>query len=282
MAEQIAWIELCGLTFSGENEADNGLVWEDLEGWDGLTDARGGGDPKPGTHGRFERRGLIPREARPLTLKGFMLADDHPSLVATRDTLTAALAAGAGSMRVATTAGVWERWVEIESFTPVPDHGDRIVDFTIDLVAPDPRRYGPWQTVGPVSLPTVTGGVRLPQAFPWNFGTVADGGRLMVPNAGSIPLYPRIRVQGGFEVVTVRDITDGRRLRLEWPVPDGDQVVLDSRVRRAEMGSAEITRWLTARQWFEIGPGETHEFRFDVEGRAGDPAMWADYRIGAW
>ncbi|MFD5599174.1 hypothetical protein ACFWHR_03860 [Leucobacter sp. NPDC058333] len=282
MAEQIAWIELCGLTFGGADEADSGLVWENLEGWDGLTDARGGGDPIPGAHGRFARRNFIPRSERPITLSGFVLGEDYADMVATRDRLTAALAAGVGTMRVATSAGIWERDVEIDSMTPLPDHGDRVVDFTIDMVAPDPRRYGPWLTVGPASLPQVSGGVRLPQRFPWNFGTVAAGGRLIVANPlEHIPMHPIIRVSGGFEAVSVRDITAGRRLSLDWQVAETDSVTLDSRVRRAEMSGSEVTRWMTSRQWFEIPPGETHEFRFDVEGRVGDPQMWADYRIGA-
>ena len=282
MNEVIAWVELLGETLSGVDKPDGGLIWSDLEGWWGLPDSRGDGDLIPGGHGRF-RRAEVLREARVITLKGHIYGADNRELVAVRDRLEAALSAGAGPMRVATSAsGVWERWVEIDTLTIEPDHGRHETAFTVDMIAPDPRRYGPRLRVGPAGLPTSQGGVRFPQRAPFNCGSVASGGRLLIPNAGVIPVYPTIIVAGGFESVTVSDITAGRRLRLDWPVPEGEAAVFDSRARRVDLGKSEITRWLTRREWFKIPAGRTHEFRFEVSGGSGDPQMWGEYREGAW
>ena len=282
MDEVVAWVELLGVTFAGAEEPDAGLIWSDLEGWWGLPDSRGEADLIPGEHGRFKRSKVL-REARVLTLSGAIYAADNFGLVEARTRLEAALAEGIGSMRVATAAsGVWERWVEIDTLTIAPDHGRRWTTFTIDMLAPDPRRYGPEQVVGPVGLPVSTGGVRLPQRMPWNFGTVSEQSRLLVPNSGAIKLHPFIDVSGGFNTVSVVDITSGRRLSLNWQVPEGSTLVLDSGARRATVDGSDVTRWLTRRQWFEIPAGETHEFRFEVSAPNGSPEMRARFRNGAW
>ena len=216
-----------------------------------------------------------------MTLAGFIMATDYLSMVEIRDQLTAALAVGAGVMpgrhllgRVGAVGG--DRLVH-----PRPGStGNAVVDFTIDMVAPDPRRYGPWQRVGPIGLPTLTGGLRLPHRFPWNFGSVAPAAVSSYLTRGRSTCTHGCR-SGGFDAVTVRDLTVGRRLTLDWPIAASDTVVLDTGARRADLGEAELTRWMTARQWFVIPPGATHEFRFDVEARRGTPTLAADYRIGA-
>lgn len=279
---RIAYIELMGLTLSGHKKPDQGLYWTDLVGWNGVPDLRGTPDLIPGAHGRFKRSVYL-RDSRAITLVGHILCDTHRELVAVKDRLESALAEGGGSMIVATgEAGAWERFVEIDTLVIEPDHGRAYTKFTVDMVAPDPRRYGPVIRVGPAGLPVSTGGVRFPQSTPFNFGSVSDAGRLIVHNAGLIPLHPIIEVEGGFSTVSVQDIVGGNRLTLEHPVPVGGSVFLDSRVRRVTADHQEVTRWLTRREWFSVPPGEEREYRLEVTGRQGDPQMWAEYREGAW
>lgn len=281
MAERIAWIEICGVTLGGADEADAGLVWEDLTGWWGLPDGRGSRDTIPGGHGAFARTRVL-REARVLALKGFIMGQDRASFIQSRNRLTAALAAGVGLMRVATDEGVWDRMIEVDTLEIDPDHGDVVTDFTVDLVAPDPRRYGPWQTVGPVGLPTSEGGLEFPAEFPWDFGTTSPDAFLTVANGGQIDIGPRMRVTGGGMTRTsIINVRTGDRLTLAWPVPEGSDVVFDSAARRVWIGEQDVTRWLTARQWFTIPAGSTHEFRFEATGGI-DPLLTAEFRIGAW
>lgn len=282
-AEQVVWAELLGETFSGAGVPDNGLIWSDLEGWSGLPDARGEPDSLPGDHGRFRRPRKILREARVLTLTGYIYAETDEQFHETRDRLEEALGEGAGTMRISVLGdGVWERHVEIDTLKIDPERGRRQTKFVVDMVAPDPRRYGPLQTLGPVSLPTSVGGLRLPQAMPWNMGETAAGGRLLLKNSGRLPLSPVVRVAGGFSSLVVRNITTAEEIRLVWPVAEGEQVVIDMARRRVEVGSADVTQWLDARQWFTIPKGETHELRFSADGVEGKPLMWADFKIGAW
>lgn len=281
MSERTTWVELLGVTLSGAEEPDSGLVWSNLEGWWGLPDARGDGDAIPGGHGRF-RRGSMLRSSRVLTLVGHIYAADNLELVAVRDRLETELAAGAGAMRVATPAGIWERWVEIDTLKIEPDRGRRWTQFTVDMIAPDPRRYGPWQTLGPVGLPVREGGLTFPRPFPWSFGTGDTGEVLAVPNGGAIAVNPIIRVTGGgMSRLLVTDIATGDQLLLERTIPIGVEVRFDCETRRAWAGNQEVTRWLVRRQWFEIPSGKTHEFRFEVSGGI-DPLLAAEFRIGAW
>jgi hypothetical protein len=215
-------------------------------------------------------------------MKGMILADDPAGYEDAKARLSAAFAEGLGTLRVATASGIWERDVEIDNLDTGPDLPLTVGPYTVDLVAPDPRKYGPTQFTAPVGLPVHLGGVRLPKRMPWNFGSTSGGSRMVVPNAGSIPIHPVITVTGGgFSQLSVVDITAARQLILQLPGVTSSDVVLDSATHRVYVGGQEVTRLLTTRQWFEIPAGETHKFRFEAPGASG-PLMTASFRIGAW
>lgn len=283
MDEQAYWIELLGVTMAGSGEPDRGLIWTNLQGWRGLPDKRGETSVIPGGHGRFARSSVL-RESRVITVIGHVYAADNAELHAVADRLEAQLGAGGvGEMKVSTPGGgTWSREVEIDTLTIDPDRGRRWTKFTIDMLAPDPRRYGPRVAVGPVTLPQVSGGVRFPQRAPFNFGRVSEAGRLILPNSGALSMFPVVRVEGGFTEVTVRSVTTGRSVVLPWPVGVGEDVLFDMGKRRATAGGVDVTRWMTRRQWLEVPAGETHELRFEVLRPQGTPQMWAEYQIGAW
>lgn len=279
--DDIAWIELCGMTLNGVGKPDAGLAFETLMGWRGLPASRGQRSNIPGGHGSFGRTKLN-RDSRVIALKGHIIGQDRASFTEARDRFESALAEGIGVMRVATDEGIWEREIEIDTLDIDDDHGLSATSFTVDMIAPDPRRYGPTQFTSPVGLPVHLGGVRLPKRMPWNFGSTSGGSRMVVPNAGSIPVHPVVTVTGGgFSKLTVVDITAGRQLILQLPAVTSADVVLDSATHRVYVGGQEVTRLLTTRQWFEIPAGETHKFRFEAPGASG-PLMTASFRIGAW
>lgn len=267
---------------AGVRKPDQGLYWTDLTGWTGLPDLRGESDNIPGGHGRF-RRSTFYRDSRIITLVGHILAADPNELVQVRDRLESALAVGHGVLKVVTTTtGEWYREVEIDKLTVDPDHGRRYVKFTVDMVAPDPLRYGKAQRVGPATAPSYSGGVRFPQSTPFNFGSVDSGSSLFIPNSGAVEIYPRIEIEGGFSVITVRNRTTGQVVSLDWPVPVGGLLVVDNEARRIYADGSDVTAQASARQWFEVPAGETHEITFDVVSPTGVPRMWSEFQIGAW
>src|SRR5690606_29957449 len=124
------------------------------------------------------------------------------------------------------------------------------------VVAPDPVRYRDPVVLGPVGLPTHDGGLVLPSAFPWNFGTTSRS-VLTVDNTGDVPVLPAVTVRGSADSVTVRG---GPRV-----VSFGGfagVLVFDSAQRRVFVNGADRTRDMVLRRWPVVPAGGVHEFTF--------------------
>lgn len=176
--------------------------------------------------------------------------------------------------------GAWRRRVEVEAVQVVGAYNRNRIVFAIDALAADPRRYRERETLGPVGLAEKDGGLILPSAFPWEFGSTS-GGYLDIQNTGSVPLLPTITVSGGFTSVQVSDLGSGRQLAF-GAVAENGAVRFDSRARRAYVGNIDVTREVLRRGWIEIPARSTHRIAFRVAGAVGSPMLSASFEIGAW
>lgn len=265
-------ILLGGVSIGG---ADGRVTFSELVGWDGLPDARGSNEPIPQAHGSFGRPQLW-RESRAVSVTGWLHAADREAVELLRREVTAAWEA-ADEITVYDNTGTWSTAAEVQTVT-FPDMGGWAHDipFTIDLITPDPVRYSEWLTVGPAGLPTHTGGLRLPKAFPWNFGT-SDQPVATVVNYGTVPVLPRVTVMGAASSIIVR----GGPRRLEFGAFSGT-LVLDSEYRRVHLNGVDVTRALIRRDWPMVPAGESHDFYFEAVSPSPETALTVDYRIGAW
>ena len=266
-------IEVCGVRFSGTADPLDGLVYQELVDWDGVPDARGGGDPVPSANGVFPRSvGL--RESRLISVKAAIsVGSDAEFFEAKRRVESMPFA---GEMRVDQGDGVWVRDVEVEQVS-IPDaHAVGYVEFTIDVVAPDPVRYRDWVTLGPVGVPTRSGGLVLPSEFPWDFGEEVRA-IVAVDNAGRVPVLPRVKVSGSADAVVVH----GGPRRLEFG-PFVGELVFDSLSRRAWLNGSDVTRQLVRRDWHSVPAGQSQDFFFTATDPSPDMSMTVEYRIGAW
>lgn len=264
-------VAIGALNFGAERAID-GLVFTGLTDWDGKPDARGNGANIPSGHGVYSRTKTF-RLSRAISLAGAVIADSLSEYHAARRAIEAL--PDVATMSVDTGDGPWSREVEIKTIK-VDDHrGATATRFTIDMIATDPVRYRAPTTVGPVSKPVRTGGLRFPTRFPWNFGT-EDRGRADIENTGTVPLYPTLTVSGWGAAVTVHC---GPR-RLEFGAFNGD-LVFDARQRRAFLHGADVTRQTVRREWPAIPPGETYEIWIESTG-AGEMTLSGEYEIGAW
>lgn len=264
------FVEYAGVRFEGSSFAE--LTYSNLAGWDGIPEDRGGGDSIPGGHGVYARAEVL-RESRAIVLTANLIADSSERFFELKRMLEAL--PSVGELRVDQGDGVWSRQVEIQHM-PIPDfHTRTITEFTIDMIAPDPVRYSDALTLGPVGLPVRSGGLVLPSAFPWNFGTSIRP-TLEVVNFGSLPAYPIVRVTGSGDSLSVM----GGPRRVEFGAWAGE-FVIDNRQRRAFLNGADVTRQLTRRDWQQVPPGQTYSFSFDAPGSS-DAQMTVDYRIGVW
>lgn len=270
-------VELGGVTLHGYADTPDpfaGLVVTAVNGWRGLSGARGDNDPVPGAHGSYGAARLL-RESRSIEVRGAAVAASEFDAVSMLGDLEAAISDEPVEMWVHDAQGAYSRVVEVEALQIIGAYNrDRII-FAIDAIAPDPRRYRAWQQLGPVGLPQREGGLELPSEFPWSFG-IRSGGTLELKNVGSVEMLPVLMVSGGFDAVTV-DV--GGRLLMFGEVREGETLVLDSVQRRAFLGGRDVTAQLLRREWPRVPAGDTQTVRFACTNPS-SPTLAARYRIG--
>lgn len=267
-------IILGGVVIDGTSPVED-VTFSDLTGWYGVPDARGSVDPIPGGHGSFKRVDVW-RESLAVSIAGSLHTLSRDAAERRRDELTAVWEA-ADTITVVDETGSWSTAAEVERVT-FQDRGawSPEIPFTIDLIAPDPVRYSELLTVGPVGLPVREGGLVLPSAFPWNFGT-ATRPVATVANPGSLPILPRMILQGAADGVTVH----GGPWRVSYGTFAGT-LVFDSLERRAWLNGVDVTRQVIRRDWPVVDPGVSSDFYFVATAPSPDLALTVEYRIGVW
>lgn len=131
--------------------------------------------------------------------------------------------------------------------------------------ATDPRLYSVGETVYTASLATPgssgldfgSGGLDFGSGG-LDFGTGQQGGVITATNAGHVPMWPIIEIDGpvlGPGVI----FPDGRRLLFDgsWQVLAGQTIVLDTALRTAEIAGVSVAQRLPVRQWTPLQPGDT-------------------------
>ncbi len=143
---------------------------------------------------------------------------------------------------------------------------DDTCSWSLAVVAPDHRKYGPEATAS-VGLPSdASGGASfgLPGlSFPGPgaaFGDAPSIGMVQVANPGTAPADPVIRLRGRTSGLTgpieVLEWRTGRRLRYDGDVLPGQTVTLDARARSVLVDAATNRReLLTLAQWWSVPPG---------------------------
>lgn len=264
-------VTLDGIQLVGDNMAE--LVYQKLAGWDGVPDSRGKNDSIPGRHGQYAATQVL-REARAITLTGAIITDSTERFFDLKRQIEAV--SSVCVMSVDQGDGAWVRGVEIDNIE-IPDfHTRTMTTFSVDMVAPDPVRYRDVSVLGPVGLPVREGGLRLPEAFPWNFGRDIRS-VLTVVNDGGLPVFPVVRITGSAASVVV----SGGPRRVGFGAFEGE-LVFDASDRRALLNGGDVTRRMTRRDWPMVPPGVSHDFTFVAGSPSPDFLMTVEYQIGVW
>lgn len=273
MSEVFA-LQLGGLSFEG-GAGNDGYYVRSIIGWDELPDARGSFDAIPGADGSFPPEEVF-RESRVITIGGVMSAGTRLEVEVLRARMMAALK-GRATLRVSDELGTLSSDVRVDKVRPDNEGTWQTwIDFTIDLEAPDSIRYRDPVVLGPIGLPVRSGGLVLPSAFPWNFGTSIRP-LVTVDNSGKVPTFPIVRVQGSASGITVH----GGPRRIEFGAFAGE-LVIDNRARRVWLNGGEVTRQLIRRDWQSVPAESSQDFFFEASDAAPDTSMTVEYRIGAW
>lgn len=261
-------IEFEGLTF--DDAASRGYTISRLAGWwDGAI-------PK----GELEDRGQQSdgyfqvdrsrRAGRVVTVEGEYIGDTMEDTAAAIRTIRALQAKGKASpFRVV------EQFSDLRStmlLTKAPLLPDQIwqprFGFKFDVTSYDPQLYGPQQVLT-AGIPSSGGGLVLPfgttpTAY-WDFGADGSSGRVSFTNDGTGESWGTLSASGGLGGGFVAtDVSTGQVVRFERPIPVGSTVYVNQRTGRAwiDAPTNDVSGYLTGRDFFMVGAGETHQIQF--------------------
>lgn len=272
-------VELGGLNLTGVDAA--GCSWRTLapiEGWDGSPSSSFMLTKKPRQPGGF--LGPTPQlAARHVTLTGLVQAPTASALEDALDRLNAAASVKTPSL-LSITRGTSPRTARVfRDGDVVPEEvTDTLASWTVELMAPDPRKYGPTQTAT-TGLPSSSGGLSWPLSWPVSWTGISTSGTLSIFNPGNIeaPLY--LRIDGPVTGPKIRHVSSGVELVLasSYTVAAGSYLLVDMENRTVlEGGTASRNGWITNRGWFELDKG-ANDLIFSADTYNGDALLTATY-----
>ncbi|SCL31927.1 Phage tail protein [Micromonospora nigra] len=154
------------------------------------------------------------------------------------------------------------------------------------FVALDPMIYSSVEhEVGPVGLPTWTGGLTLPFTAPFTIGATQTGGIDELTNAGTAEVGLRLRVDGPvvqprISITDPDDVTTS--LRIDLTVPDGQWLDIDTQARTVLLnGDLAASRRGQAVGDFPLLQPGTSSLRF-AAAEEGDGTVTVLWRDGWW
>lgn len=239
----------------------------------GLLDWYSGAESKSSVNERPQARGAFGisndfASSLAISTKGSFDGDSLADAIAMAERLSAIAVGVPVRMVVEDPLRTTSRWVSIRRVTLPPDVGAyKSFDFSIDVVATDPLRYG-----DPVSSSTgvpVSGGGLLwplgttPTAF-WDWGADGSSGRISVTNVGTADVWPSLTVTGGLAGGFVAtNVATGQTIRFVRPIPVGSSVTINQRTGSASIdGQSDVGGFITERGFFAIPAGATHQIQF--------------------
>lgn len=285
--------DIVTLTITGDGIYTS-CTYDRLDGWYGDVDVDLGLVKRPNAPGAFAPEQVFPGEAV-ISIEGDYFGADRQAALRMREDLTALYNEGRPiTMTVADDLRTTHREVLVARVgLPWTIHPE--FEFSIDMTAPDPRRYADPVTVG-TTLAVAGSGLQLPSneatgvglLLPSNetpnpdlgidFGTVSTSGRVTVTNQGNTATTSKMVVSGGsmtdgFDIVNV---ATGQRLSYIATVPTGSTVTIDGDLRTAFINDfGPAGRWLVAAQgWWTTPARSSHELAFIARGATtGNPRL---------
>ncbi|CCQ44309.1 hypothetical protein ARTSIC4J27_233 [Pseudarthrobacter siccitolerans] len=257
-----------------------------LDGWFSPAGTRRNSTERLWAHGTFSERGW--RDQRIITVGGHIFTATRSEAAAMTDDLAAALADGTAGKFIVNDAdlGYREATVYISGTPDVIWDGNLDIHFMIDMVAPDPRKYGELLTARtPASAP---GGGLVFDLFTGDnagvldFGGAGTPGTATLENVGTADTAPVFTVSGMAPGFTITETTTGARLVYSETVAEGQTLVMNAADGSVLLdGYADRSAYLTRREWTRI-PGKTRQtYLFESPGNSGAsltlgarPAWW--------
>lgn len=247
-------VQLGDQVLAGIDSAGVEWITTELAGW-----GSPGSTLAPVQKSRAPGAWLSPRQLTPRHLgpAGLVRA---PSLSALRDAIDRLNAAASiDGATLAVTEGDLTRTVTAyrSDEVLVTLDTDLVAHWTLGLIAPDPRKYGP-QIVKTTKLPTSSGGLTWPVTWPVTWTGVSATGIVHIDNPGNTTGPLVVRIDGPCSGPQIRHDGAGAELVFasSYNLPAGSFIEIDMQRRTVlEGGTASRNQWITSRGWFGLEPG---------------------------
>lgn len=263
-----------------------GVAWivESEDGWSGSPPRRTSMTDRPQDDGSYG--GLAYFSARTISLSGKAICETRAQMLAAKRRFAAVCSTrGPQVLYVAEADMTLQATVLPTGENKAKDTGMITFDWSLQVTAPDPRKYELVETAGGCYLPdpAASGGASFPITAPLIFGNpnavYRGSGDIRLINNGTYAVPGVLRVTGATTSWTVTHAETGRTLSMDTPLTAADMVTLDTALRQATVNGTLRNDLLDQRGWFLFGPGpNTLQFR----GVGGPTATLSASFLGAY
>ncbi|WP_426243679.1 phage distal tail protein [Nocardioides sp. LHG3406-4] len=160
---------------------------------------------------------------------------------------------------------------------PILSRFDNRADFSLSLLAPDPRKYATSVQSVPLVLPILSGGIAPPLTPPITITGSTSLSQATLTNDGTVTTYPVFTLTGPCPPATILNLTTSEAIRVVDAVPAGQTLVIDVLAGTAVTGG-QSRRVLGS--WWGLEPGP-NEIAFRADGYDAAAGLTISYR-SAW
>ncbi|WP_333770950.1 phage distal tail protein [Streptomyces sp. IBSBF 2435] len=249
-------MQLGGLVLGQVDDA--GVHWHcaTLDGWES-PDVRQTLTERTADHGAYA--GPVYLQERVITLAGKAVCPDYVSTFSAIEQIKAA--AGLADTLLTVYEPVARQATVRRSGKVLAQRlTDRVVDWSIQVTAADPRLYAVTATTVALRLPSVSGGLTFPITFPLTIPADVVVGDAAAVNTGTVTARPVITVAGPVSQPQVT-VTGPRGtsavLTYSGDIAAGDTLVLDVDARTVLYNGAANRRALLTGSWPHLPPGQS-------------------------
>lgn len=249
-----------GMTFGREDSAALFKVFR-WDGWFGAPGVRADKTDRLWGHGSFSDRGW--RDSRLIIIEGNAHFDSEQAAMDGYNRLMAAGAEGTYHQLTVEDSlfGTLTAQCRLANEVVVDWLMPGVLKFQLQLLAPDPRKYGP-AIVDSTGVAVAGGGLQwdLFTTMPGlDFSDPGDPGTVSITNPGTADTGQRFTLTGSApQGFTIKYLPTDAMLRYDAPVAAGESLVLDSNSGTAQLnGYADRSIRLTRRDWVRLGRGQT-------------------------
>jgi hypothetical protein len=239
------------------NTADsNGVMFwlEKLEGW-GSPKSTVQVTQKPRSHGGWRSEAFL--TPRTIVLTGTIEAPTAALLAQSRHALNAAASLSDTAFSVTEYGETLYATVARNDEVIYGGETPLWTSFSVQLIAPDPLRYGPIVTAS-TGMASSSGGLTWPVTWPVSWPSTVSSGTISINNPGNETVYPLIRVDGPCPGPILTHIGSGTQLVLSSSLvlQAGEWLLIDMK-RRKTLANGQSSRdgYITSLGWFGFEPG---------------------------